>query len=696
MQKRNTYSPLLSILLLLFSFFYLEVVLRLTAHLDVINEALPGMIFTAAGFSLLVCFFGCLPRNAKTGRIIGLILLELSTVWFLIAYFTDNAYQVFMDASTVIGEAGNVVKGLGDTIVTVVTRGAPLILLYHVPVLLWAVFWKKLTFPHKKRFLKALLVLILAAALLAGGCFLQNRTQTLHAKFTNEYSYDSAVRQFGLLTAAELDIIHIADPAQTEREIVFSEPQNTPVPAEETKEPVQEIPVQTETAPVEPEQPAAEAEPEPVEYGYNVLDIDFETLIAETYDQTLANSYAYVSSLQPSRQNEYTGLFAGKNLILITAESFTAEVIDPVRTPTLYRLANKGIVFEDFYQPAWGGSTTTGEFSFLTGVIPTMTSAIQRTITHHNYFTLGNQLQRQGYFSRAYHNGDLTYYNRHLTHKNLGYSEYIAKGNGMENGIKQLWPASDLEMVQFTLSDYIENQPFSAYYMSISGHCNYRFDENVNSMAVKNQSVVEGMEGSEKVLAYLAANQELENALSYLVGELEKAGIADNTVIAVCADHYPYGLEQSMAWGNGRDYLCELYGCDEINNLTRDHNAAIIWSGCLENRTDPIVVSTPTYSLDLVPTLSNLFGLPYDSRLLIGRDVLSEQEPLVLWMDYSWLTDKGYYNNANGMFTPKDGVEIEEGYVDRIKQTVSNKMALSKAIINYDYYGLLFGPDEDQ
>ena len=50
----------------------------------------------------------------------------------------------------------------------------------------------------------------------------------------------------------------------------------------------------------------------------------------------------------------------GKNLIFITAEAFNYAVIDPELTPTLYRLANEGICFEDYYQPMWGGSTSSG------------------------------------------------------------------------------------------------------------------------------------------------------------------------------------------------------------------------------------------------------------------------------------------------------------------------------------------------
>ena len=100
-----------------------------------------------------------------------------------------------------------------------------------------------------------------------------------------------------------------------------------------------------------------------------------------------------------------------------------------------------------------------------------------------------------------------------------------------------------------------------------------------------------------------------------------------------------------------------------------------------------IVVDTPVYSLDILPTLSNLFGVVYDSRLLVGRDVFSEAEPLVLWNNYKWKTDKGSY--MNGKFVPAEGVEVEDGYEARISAIVKNKINYSQSVAKYDYFNYL-------
>ena len=140
-------------------------------------------------------------------------------------------------------------------------------------------------------------------------------------------------------------------------------------------------------------------------------------------------------------------------------------------------------------------------------------------------------------------------------------------------------------------------------------------------------------------------------------------------------------------------YLEELYGHEVTTYLERDHNRLIIWSGCLEDE-EPIIVDDPTFSPDILPTLSNLFGLEFDSRLLAGRDVFSDAEPLIYSVIYDWKTDKGTYRSLTGEFTPaSEDTVIPEGYVERINSIVSNKLTFSSRVINYDYYAHVFADE---
>ena len=86
------------------------------------------------------------------------------------------------------------------------------------------------------------------------------------------------------------------------------------------------------------------------------------------------------------------------------------------------------------------------------------------------------------------------------------------------------------------------------------------------------------------------------------------------------------------------------------------------------------------------PTILNMFNIEYDSRLLIGRDIMSEHESLVVFNDFSWISEKGRYSTRTGKFTPNDGVEIEEDYVARINREVRNRINASNSIVSNNYY----------
>ncbi|MCD7770162.1 MAG: sulfatase-like hydrolase/transferase, partial [Oscillospiraceae bacterium] len=189
-----------------------------------------------------------------------------------------------------------------------------------------------------------------------------------------------------------------------------------------------------------------------------------------------------------------------------------------------------------------------------------------------------------------------------------------------------------------------------------------------------------------------------EYALEYLVNALEEAGIAKDTVIVLTADHYPYAMSEGNV-----DYYNELTGQDDSERLTsRYRNTLILWSGSME---EPVTVDTPCSSIDIVPTLSNLFGLEYDSRLLSGRDILASDVEagevatnmnVVIFPDSgygnSWSTAAGTYEASTGTFTPNEGVEVDDDYVSAVSQLVQERYTYARYLISEDYYRHIF-PD---
>ena len=642
---------------------YDELLLHLWTNQSVAFLRLGVVALFALGFGLLLALLDSL-LPPRVGKYVAVAASLVMAVLYMMEYFIDDSFQTFMPLSVVAAGAGGVAKDFTGTVLTLMRVNLWRIGLILAPIAVYA-----LLFRAKRSDRSTASWLALSVAVAYGVTMLVVWTIPGYADgLTTAFSFDSAVRDYGLNVALVMD--GLLDNGGTS----FTD---TPDPTEPTQAPT-EAPTLGED---ETEATQAPTEP-PVVYDDQVLDIDFAALAAAASDGDVANIHRYVASLTPSRTNDYTGMFEGKNLIFITAEAFTGAWLDPELTPALWRLANEGICFTDYYQPMWGASTTGGEYSNVVGLVPGSGQCMKETTQQDLFLTIGNQLQALGYNSAAYHNNSYTYYDRHKTHTALGYDKFIGMGNGMEEGVTNTWPQSDAEMFDFTIPAHLDAQPFSLYYMSVSGHSEYSVGG--NAMSRKNYSVVKDLDCSEALKCYIAANLELEYAMASLLQQLEDAGIADDTVIVISSDHYPYGLDQSDAWGTSESYLSELFGeaCD--SRFVRDRNALIIWSGCIEDQ--DIVVDTPVSSLDILPTLSNLFGVDYDSRLLPGRDVFSDAAPLVFWPDHSWKTDKGTYDNSTRRFTPAEGVSVDDGYVDRIAAQVANKLTYSKAVQNCDYF----------
>lgn len=630
------------------------------------------MLLFSVAYGLLVYLPLSFIHNPKANRIVTAVGIGVLALPYVIEYFVYYSFKVFYDLNTVFGGAGDVLTGFSGEIVNVVFNwnGLWMLLLFLLPLLLYLFFGKPLALRRpatgRLRWIAAgTMVLSYSLSLL-----LVLLNPVYAPIYTKEYSFQSAVSHFGLFTGVGLEVQHlvIGDSGDS-----FEKPTVTPPQAE----PDISEPESSDTEASQPEKPK--------EYGYNQLPLDFNK---PTKEQRIKDLNAYVQTQQASHKNAYTGLFKGKNLIMISAEAFSHKAIDPQLTPTLYRLANKGIRFTDYYQPASAG-TTGGEYQNLFGMLPMDGGmSLKNTASHYNATTMGTQLNKLGYFGMAFHNNTYTYYDRHKTHINLGYSNgYMGYGNGMEKYVKNRWPQSDMEMIDGTMPLYIDKQPFNVYYMSVSGHGGY--DRDGNAMTSKNWDKVAHLAYSDPVKGYIAANLELEYAMQHLVAKLEEKGIADDTVICMTADHFPYGLDNDGKLGN-MPYLSELYGFPVNNYFDRDHNALILWSGCLEKR-DPIVVDTPTFSLDILPTLSNLFGVDFDSRLQPGRDVFSAAEPLVFNTNYDWKTAYGTYLASTGKFTPAPGVDgVPKEYVGSMKAIVRNKIRYCQWVLDTDYYRYLF------
>ena len=466
---------------------------------------------------------------------------------------------------------------------------------------------------------------------------------------SGEIATNQTTQRFGLLTTIRLELTRHA---KTEEQDYY-------------------IPEETQG-----ENPAQE----PAEVRYNVMDIDFDALNALTEDKKLLAINDYCSKVTGTNQNEYTGMLKDYNLIVMCAESFSPAAIDKDLTPNLYKLTQQGIIFNNYYN-TFPNTTTDGEYALMQGLYPDAgrskaVSSLYASRNSYLPFTLGNAFQSQrGVESFGYHNYRGAYYGRNESHPNMGYTMKFA-GDGMT--FTTNWPASDLEMMEQSVDDYIGKEPFHAYYMTFSGH--YKYDIGTNEMAKRNWDQVKDLPySSNAIKAYLSCNIEFDKAIGYLMERLEQAGVADRTAIVIAGDHFPYGLKDSE--------YAELIGHD-IDGFSKFKSTLIFWVGGLEKN---IVVDEYCCNVDVLPTILNLWGFEYDSRLLAGTDVFSDGTHAAVLVDKSFLTDKVWFNASTGEIryqVPES--EIPEGYVENMNQLIATRFSISADILNTAYYNFVF------
>ena len=180
-------------------------------------------------------------------------------------------------------------------------------------------------------------------------------------------------------------------------------------------------------------------------------------------------------------------------------------------------------------------------------------------------------------------------------------------------------------------------------------------------------------------MSYLAAQIELDQALELLIEKLDEAGKLEDTVIALVGDHYPYYLSL--------DEVNEIASYEKDSVVEINRSNFILWNSAM----DMVEVDKVGSQIDVLPTIYNLFGVEYDSRLIIGKDILSTAPGLAIFGNSSWVSDKGTYFASSGEFVSKDGSEVDSEYVKYMNNVVSNKITMSRYIMKYDYYRKVLG-----
>lgn len=353
----------------------------------------------------------------------------------------------------------------------------------------------------------------------------------------------------------------------------------------------------------------------------------------------------FINNLNDEKDNN-SAIYEGKNLIFILCESLSNKAIDEKLTPTLYKMAQQGTYYSNFYAPLYPSNTCDSEFIALTGMIPSIEYGTTSKTFADNYYpyALPYLFKEKGYEVNSYHSFEKTFYNREQLHYSFGFNYFYDRndlGIYTEDGTDYInWP-DDSELFEKMMENTNIEKPFFDFCISVSGHLPY-FIEREELWANYSKVIENYPDTPEAEAFYYAAQMKLDEGLEELLNTLEEKNILDNTIIVLFGDHYPYGLDDET--------LKDMYGDTDSYEIYK--TPMIIYDGANNGEGEN---NKLTSTFDLYPTIVSLFNLNDNGAFIVGKDINSnKKEEMVLFSDYSVLSNDFYYNASNGLLTGVD------------------------------------------
>ena len=408
-------------------------------------------------------------------------------------------------------------------------------------------------------------------------------------------------------------------------------------------------------------------------------DTILDEIIKNEKNTTLNNINNYIKNKDITDYNSHTGMFEGKNVIVIMMESTNDIIINKDLYPNFYKLYSEGISFKNNYSPRNSCATGNNEFSGMTGLYTIQNNCTANVFSNNTYFTsIFNIFKNAGYRATSMHDYTEQYYVRNIIHKNLGSEAYY---NVNDLNIKYYneyknW-ASDEDFMNaamdITLND-TSDKPFMLWLTTVSGHQPYK----VSSVeGDKYLSITEGTDYSMEVRRYMSKLKTFDNGLGILLDKLKASGKLDDTVIVMYGDHYPYGLKN-------KDISSVL--TYDLDDYEVERVPMVIYNSTIKSE----VVEKYSSYINLTPTLANLFNLDYDPRYYMGTDVFSDDYlNMVAFADGSWKNADVYYNASSGTVKYYTSNEYTTDELIRINNIVTNRMQISESIIRNNYFNYL-------
>ena len=385
---------------------------------------------------------------------------------------------------------------------------------------------------------------------------------------------------------------------------------------------------------------------------------------------------AYFAQKEESGDNAMTGMYEGKNVILVLMESMDDFAMG-AHTPAINRMMEEGINFTDFYTPVYGSVRTfNSEFCVNTGSFLSSQGGYAFDYVTNDYSqSLASLLANRGYSAKVYHYNDPSFYSRGVFSPAMGYEEYVCYADYVtEENKKDLYDDQLLFDNGAIRESFFRDGQTLNFIITRSAHLSYKYNEVLSYWALKQYPEYRGLTGHEETDCLYLKAKLVDDMFARLLQELEAEGQLENTVIVAVTDHYAYGYKDVAE-------MMALSGVD--NELLLEKTPCFIWSADKPS----LEVDKTLNTADLLPTVLNLLGTesPYS---YIGHDAFDAAYPgYALFTDGSWVSNGAAYSAATDeLLIMEEGREVTEEEVETMTRLLNSFVYINNLILETDYY----------
>ncbi len=431
------------------------------------------------------------------------------------------------------------------------------------------------------------------------------------------------------------------------------------------------------------------------------------------YDEAAQKFIEYYSNKEDNHQkNKYTGIYEGKNVVLIHMESIMnmfidLKINDVEVTPTLNKLTREGLYFPHFYPQVSTGTSSDTEFTLNTSLMPALSGTVFVNYYDRNYVSLEKLLKEKNYYTFSMHANNSTMWNRNEMHKSLGYDKFYAKDSFEVT--KENWIGLGLsdheffsQMIPILKDIETNNEKYMGTLITLTNHTpwdggeaygEFKLTKTVQRIDEKTglaETVEDQYLEDTKIGDYIRGVHYADKCLGEFIEYLYANNLFDDTVIVFYGDHdakldrqeYAYLYNYDPALGRSLEegeegYVDYDYYANELNRNT----PLIIWTK------DHKVKGRVDYymgMIDLLPTLGNMFG--FESDYWLGHDIFDiKDDNIIVFPNGSFLSNKMYYNNSKSEYKLlKEGIVVDENYIENAKTYAEEILEISNDIIVYN------------